>query len=79
MPACGAAQVCDWKTDLDQHFEIGREIMTYRTGEELEGILRELLKNDPVRNDLAQAGLRRVQADHTYRARMERMLELVGF
>lgn len=79
VPACGAAQVCDWKTDLDQHFEIGREIMTYRTGEELEGILRELLKNDPGCNDLAQAGLRRVQADHTYRARMERMLELAGF
>ncbi|MCC7517658.1 MAG: glycosyltransferase [Verrucomicrobiae bacterium] len=78
-PACGAAQVCDWKSDLEPHFVLGREIATYRTGEEIEGLLRRLLEDEAARAGLAQSGFRRVLAEHTYRLRMERMLNLAGF
>lgn len=79
VPACGAAQACDAKVELGQHFEIGREVEAYRTGEELERIVRRLLREDGAREDLARAGLARVRREHTYRARMGRMLELAGF
>lgn len=78
-PACGAAQVCDWKSDLESHFAIGHEVRAYRTGEELEEILLQLLRDDRARGDLARAGAARVRAEHGYRARMRQLLKNVGF
>lgn len=77
-PSCGAAQVCDWKSDLESHFVVGREIQVYRSGEELEEILLGLLRDDRARGELAQAGMARVRAEHGYRARMRQLLEAVG-
>ncbi len=76
-PGCGALQVCDWKEELPRHFTEGAEVVTYRTGEELEGKIRELLADDKARRQIAEAGLRRARAEHTYSLRMKQMLEML--
>jgi spore maturation protein CgeB len=77
-PACGAMQICDWKEDLPQHFLESSEIVTFRTGSELESKLKFLLKDEITRNDIRERGLRRIQRDHLYEKRMALMLERIG-
>ncbi len=77
-PACGALQVCDWKRGLASHFCEGEELVTYRTGDELEGRIRELLQDAPRRERIAAAGHKRVLSEHTYEHRMLKMLQKVG-
>jgi spore maturation protein CgeB len=76
-PACGTIQLCDWKLELGKHFKEGEEVVTYRTGIELETKIKDLLENAHSRETIQQAALKRVAADHTYPHRMKQMLELV--
>ncbi len=77
-PACGAVQACDWKEELPRHFAEGTEVVTYRTGAQLEETLRQLVKDDARRREIAEAGRQRVLRDHTYPVRMRQMLVMVG-
>lgn len=76
-PACGAFQICDWKEDLLRHFAEEREIVAYRTGAELEWKILDLLKNDAVRQRIAEAGFKRAVSDHSYRQRMKQLIEML--
>jgi spore maturation protein CgeB len=76
-PACGALQVCDWKEELPRHFREGEEIVTYRTGAELEGKLLDLLQDPAARQRIATAGLKRVLSGHTYEHRMKQLLDAI--
>jgi spore maturation protein CgeB len=73
-PACGALQICDWKEGLDKHFKENEEIVIYQSGSELESKIKNLLQNDALRKQIAEAGLKRVLQEHTYEHRMKQML-----
>ena len=75
--ACRTVQICDWKQELDQHFEIDREILTFRQGEELEQKIQSLLQDSSARTQIAEAGYQRILKEHTYPHRMKQMLGYV--
>ena len=77
IPACGTLEICDWKQELSQHFQEGKELATYRTGLELEEKLRELLNDSAARKQIGQAGLARIRSQHTYEHRMKELLAMV--
>jgi spore maturation protein CgeB len=77
-PACGALQACDWKENIEEHFEENKEIVIYRTGSELESKVKDLLRNDSYRKEVTHAGLKRSLQEHTYEHRMSQMLSMMN-
>lgn len=71
----GAMLVTDWKQNLPDLFEPGRDIIAYRSVEDCARQVRHYLDHDDQRQNVAQAGQARTLRDHNYGGRMQ---ELVG-
>ncbi len=76
---CGAFQIVEWKPDLPQLFEPGREIVTYRTGQELKEKVDYYLARPEERAEISDGAHARAQREHTYELRLKRMLDVLGF
>lgn len=74
ISAAGAFQLVEWRPGLEEMFELGREIVAYRCGEELEQQARHYLSDVTARIAIAAAGHRRVAAQHTYVHRLRHIL-----
>ena len=74
---CGAFQVADWKQEIPSLFDPDREMFCYRTPDDLVAALERFVADDETRQTMAQAAQRRALGEHTYRHRMETMLETV--
>lgn len=72
----GAALVTDSKDDLADLFEVGREVVAYRSPDEAGSIVAALLSDHARMASIGAAGQRRTMADHTYRQRAETMAEI---
>jgi spore maturation protein CgeB len=73
----GTLLVTDWKPDLRELFALGDEVAAYRSpGECLELVESHLARNE-AREAIAAAGQRRTLREHTYRSRMEELVEMV--
>ena len=77
IAACGAFQLVDPRSDLPDLFEIGREIAAFSDISELRSKMKYYLEHPDEREAIAEAGRQRVLRDHTYRHRMEEMLQTV--
>jgi spore maturation protein CgeB len=74
LAAVGTPQLADAKADIARHLTPGREIMLYRSVEELKARARELLADEPARRSLAAAARERALREHTWRHRLEELL-----
>jgi spore maturation protein CgeB len=70
---CGAFQLSDYKEEIPELFEPGKEIALYNDFDELKQRAAFYLSADKERQDIAEKGLARTQKQHTYRHRMEEM------
>ena len=68
----GALLITDYKENLDQLFEIGKEVVAYRTPEECAALVQYYLAHPEEAEAIARAGQARTLRDHTYAKRMER-------
>lgn len=73
----GALLVTDWKPDIDELFEPGREIITYASVEECLELIRYYLDNDEERRTIARKGQERTLREHTYYRRMEELIDII--
>jgi spore maturation protein CgeB len=76
---CGAFQIADWKPALPDLFEPEREIVTFRTREELREKVDYYLARPAERQAIADRAYARAHREHTYEIRLQRMFELLGF
>lgn len=76
---CGGFQIADWKSTLPSLFEPGREIVTFHTLEELKEKVDYYLERPGERRKIAGRACARAHREHTYEARLARMLEILGF
>jgi len=74
VPACGAFLLTDYRKQLENHFDLGREVVCYQDPAEALELGRYFLQHDRERRQIAQRGHRRVLAEHTYRHRLQRLL-----
>jgi hypothetical protein len=76
----GCLLITDHKDDLEEMFEPEKEVVTYRNAEECVEKVRFYLaeRNQFVREGIMAAGRHRTLRDHTYRARMQRLVELIS-
>ena len=70
---CGAAVVSDAQSDLEKCFDPGTEVLVWQDVDELNATYERLLADPAIAAQVADRGRRRVLAQHTYEARLERM------
>jgi hypothetical protein len=71
----GSLLVTDWKENLADLFEPGREVVAYRNPDECAEMIAYYLEHEDERKQIAQAGQQRTMRAHTYYHRMQ---ELIG-
>lgn len=74
---CGTLLITDYKSNLNTLFEIDKEIVTYKTLEELVKKIKYYLSHESERKRIAMAGQKRTLKDHTYQKRMEQLKEIL--
>ncbi len=73
-PMAGAFYVTGHLDEIARHYEIGKEIVTYRSREELVERCRYYLARPEERERIRRAGYERARRDHTWTRRFEGLL-----
>jgi spore maturation protein CgeB len=73
----GTLLVTDWKKNLHEMFEPGKEVVAYHSPEECVEMIRYYLEHENERQAIARAGQQRTLRDHTCRHRMEELVSIV--
>jgi SAM-dependent methyltransferase len=68
---CGALLITDHKDNLQDLFEIGKEVVSYRSPEECEALIHYFQAHPAEAAEIAHAGQARTWRDHSYDARMQ--------
>jgi spore maturation protein CgeB len=75
--ACGGFVLSDYRQGIESLLEIDKEIVCFRDERELKEKLSYFLNHPEERRRIAKMGKKRVLREHTYRHRMEEMVNLV--
>lgn len=73
----GTMLITDFKENLGELFEIGKEIETYKTKEELVDKIKYYLENESAREKIAHGGQKRTLKNHTYRRRIKDLVKIL--
>jgi spore maturation protein CgeB len=74
----GSLLLTDFKPNLSDMFEVGKEVVAYRNAEECAELAAYYLAHDAEREAIAAAGQRRTLREHTYAQRMRELVEIIG-
>lgn len=73
----GTLLITDWKENLHELFEPGKEVVTYHTPEECAELIVYYLEHEEEREAIARAGQKRTLREHTYYHRMQEFVDIV--
>jgi spore maturation protein CgeB len=76
--ACGTLQLCDARNEMASFYTPGKEIVTYESVDELAEKIRYFMTHEDERREIALRGYRRTLREHTYRRRLNQLLEIVA-
>jgi spore maturation protein CgeB len=74
----GTMLLTDWKTNLHELFEIGKEVVAYRSTEECVDLVNYYLEHESERETIAKAGQQRTLCEHSYYHRMQELTEILN-
>jgi len=77
-PMMGACYLTEYCADLDDMYEVGKEIAVYRNVEELVSEARRLLQDEEARGKLRRLGQRAALSRHTMERRFEVIFRTLG-
>lgn len=77
-PMSGAFYITGYQKELENYYEINKEIVCYETKEELLEKIRYYLKNPSETETIRMAGRRRALKDHTWDNRFEELFGKIG-
>jgi spore maturation protein CgeB len=75
VPACGSFLLTDHQDALNDLFDVGNEIITYKHKDEITDIAGYYLRHPEQREAVAMKGRERVIRDHTYKHRVKCLIE----
>jgi spore maturation protein CgeB len=78
VPGCGGFLLTERVPHLERYFELGREVAVYDSTDDLVEQVDYWLSHEDERAAVAEAGYRRVLAEHTYDHRFNEIFESVG-
>lgn len=73
----GTMLLTDWKENLGELFEVGKEVVAFRGADECVALAEYYLAHEEERAAIAAAGQRRTLRDHTYLRRARSLMEFV--
>jgi len=74
---CGALLISEYKDYLNSLFDIGKEIIVYRTPEECIDLIKYYLNHPDEAQTIAKAGQKRTLKDHTFESRIKKTAEIL--
>ena len=77
LASCGAFQLVDYRTELDNLFKVGEEIICYRDLRELREKINYYLDNPEEREKISKNARIKALKFHTFENRMEEMLTII--
>ncbi|MDI6688210.1 MAG: glycosyltransferase [Desulfobacterales bacterium] len=77
VPASGGFLLTDYRKDLDRYFEVGKEIDCFRSPAELREKIEYYLSHPELRNCMKESACKRVMEEHTYKNRMQELINIV--
>lgn len=75
---CAGFLLTNWQAEIPEYFEIGKELETYESMEELEQKVQYYLTHDDERIEIALAGYEKVARLHTYELRVAEMIRMLN-
>jgi hypothetical protein len=79
VPMSGGFYLVEYIEELEEFYEIGKEIVCYRDREDLREKIRYYLAHESEREAIRRAGLLRARRDHTWHRRFEAAFREMGF
>lgn len=73
----GTLLLTDHKDNIGELFDVGKEVLTYKSPEEAVELISYYLNHPSEANTIAQAGQSRTLSEHTYEARMNELLQIL--
>jgi spore maturation protein CgeB len=77
VPAAGAFLITDWRYQIENLFEPGKEVICYNEPAEATDLIRQYLDHPDEARRVAAAAHKRVLADHGYERRLETLLDVM--
>jgi spore maturation protein CgeB len=75
FPGYGACYLTQHNDDIERAFDVGREVLTFRSISEAAAIIRECVRSPARSQALGRAARRRVLAEHTWKSRLRELAE----
>jgi len=77
-PMSGAFYMVGYQEELDEYYELGKEIVCYDDRDELLDKVRYYLEHEQQADRIRRAGLARARRDHTWENRFRQLFEVIG-
>jgi len=78
LAGCGAFVISGWSEDIGAYYTADKEMVFYRTSDELAEKIKFYLAHDAEREAIAHAGYQRTIKEHTYEARFRKLFAELG-
>lgn len=78
VPMSGGFYIVEYMQELEEFFEIGKEIVCYRDKKDLAEKIKYYLVHDAEREQIRQAGMQRARRDHTWHKRFQDSFAQMG-
>ncbi|MER3501894.1 MAG: hypothetical protein C4295_10585 [Candidatus Fervidibacterota bacterium] len=78
VAGCAAFQLIDFKPEVAEMYELGKEIVCFQTLDELKELIARYLRDEGERQRIGEAAQRRAYADHTLEQRVRKMMEILS-
>lgn len=78
VPMSGGFYMVEYMEELEEFFEIGKEIVCYTGPEDLADKIKYYLAHEGAREAIRKAGYERCLRDHTWQQRFEKVFEQIG-
>lgn len=79
VPMSGGFYMVEYMEELEEFYEIGKEIVCYTSPEDLADKIKYYLRHDTEREAIRQAGHLRAVAEHSWHKRFENVFHKIGF
>lgn len=78
VPACGGFLLTNYQAEIPDYFEVGKDLETYESMEELEEKVQYYLTHEEERMEIAINGYEKTAASHTYEMRLAQMIKILS-
>jgi len=77
-PMSGTFYMVEYMKELEEFFEIGKEVVCYRDKNDLAEKIRYYLRHDSEREKIRKAGYWRARSEHTWQKRFRKIFKKIG-